>query len=301
MNLIKLKEQFVKYCKEQKRLDEKTIRPYKIDLKQFCEYIKDDDCLNKEIIQDYISHMNQQFKTKTVKRKSATIKAFYNYLEFEEIIALNPFHKIRLRYKEQMLLPKVIDLKDIERILQYAHSLSGLYFDSTFKSVCYARNAAMLELLFATGMRISELCNLHISDVHIKEQYIRVFGKGAKERIINIPNKGVLKTITKYLNIKNCKSEYMFINRLNNRLSEQSARNIINQYARACGIQQHITPHMFRHSFATYLLENDVDIRYIQHLPGHSSISTTQIYTHVSNNKAKSILSKKHPRNKLKV
>ena len=154
-------------------------------------------------------------------------------------------------------------------------------------------------MLFSTGMRVSEISHLSVNDINLIDGTIRIFGKGSKERIMCLTNESVLKLLTEYINTQNNTSNYMFINRLGNRLSEQSIRNMVNNYACAAGVTQHITPHMFRHTFATALHDEDVDIRYIQQLLGHSSISTTQIYTHISTNKIHKLLEEKHPRNKI--
>lgn len=162
------------------------------------------------------------------------------------------------------------------------------------------RNVLILELLFATGMRISELCSLTIEQVYFTDYIIKIYGKGSKERLIQICNKNVQRLLNEYKNTLT-NNKYFFTNRLHKRLSEQSVRNMINNYSIQSGVTLHITPHMFRHSFATLLLEEDVDIRYIQQMLGHSSITTTQIYTHISINKQKIILTEKHPRNKLNI
>ena len=162
----------------------------------------------------------------------------------------------------------------------------------------------MLELLFASGVRISELCNLKLNDVDTKSGIIRVNGKGSRERCIQITNLSVIKALENYQKVFSSEinnAEYYFINSRTNRLSEQSVRLMINKYASAINSEIHITPHMFRHTLATLLLEEDVDIRYIQELLGHSSITTTQIYTHVSLSAQKKILSQKHPRNKIMI
>lgn len=153
-------------------------------------------------------------------------------------------------------------------------------------------------------MRISELCSLKPSDIDLENKTVLIYGKGARERILQLGNPEVLSALTAYQDtfredITCC--GYFFVNKLKHKLSDQSVRFMINRYAKLAGIEQHITPHMFRHSFATLLLEQDVDIRYIQKMLGHSSISTTEIYTHVSNNKQKDILMNKHPRNLMKV
>ena len=175
---------------------------------------------------------------------------------------------------------------------------------TTYQKQIYLRNIAVLELLFASGMRVSELCSLKIDDINLVNGEIRIWGKGSKERIVTIANPDVLKIIREYqlnLNRQNKSIDYLFINRKGNRLSEQSVRIIINKYTKIANINKHLTPHMFRHSFATLLLEEDVDIRYIQQILGHSSITTTQIYTHVSTKKQNDILTIKHPRNHMCV
>ncbi len=164
------------------------------------------------------------------------------------------------------------------------------------------RNIAVLELLFATGARVSEICTLTPDAVDLTNHTVKIFGKGSRERIIQIENPDVLKALNRYYDTFSAdisESGFFFVNKLHQRLTEQSVRVMINKQAAAIGYEKHITPHMFRHSFATLLLEEDVDIRYIQKILGHSSIATTQIYTHVSMAKQKQILSVKHPRNKI--
>ena len=175
---------------------------------------------------------------------------------------------------------------------------------SEYQLRCCIRDIAVIELLFATGMRISELCSLKPSDLDLENNTVLIYGKGAKERILQLGNPDVLSALISYQDtfkneINYC--GYFFVNKLKHKLSDQSVRFMIKHYAELTGIEQHITPHMFRHSFATLLLEQDVDIRYIQKMLGHSSISTTEIYTHVSNNKQKDILINKHPRNLMEV
>ena len=153
-------------------------------------------------------------------------------------------------------------------------------------------------------MRISELCELSVNNVDMLDRTILIFGKGSKERIIQIGSNDVMNILEQY---KTCfetqinQSEYFFVNQNGTPMSDQSVRRMINKYVDMAGISQHITPHMFRHTFATSLLENDVDIRYIQEMLGHSSIETTEIYTHVSTDKQRKILETKHPRKNFKI
>ena len=292
---------FLDYCRNRKALSDKTLRAYSADLKQFSiftnrKYGKNEICA-------YISHLHSTFKPKTVRRKIATLKAFTHYLMVEEVIEKNPFNRIETSFREPLHLPKTIPLCMIQDILATAYSsLSEASTEN--KQNAAARDIAVLELLFATGARVSEICSLRPADINESDHTVKFYGKGSKERIIQIENKSVRMAIQKYhklfaADIKS--SGFFFVNRLCNRLSEQSVRSMINKYAESAKSDMHITPHMFRHSFATLLLEEDVDIRYIQRLLGHSSITTTQIYTHVAMSKQKEILSAKHPRNKIKI
>ena len=298
-------QKYLQFCTQRKNLDSKTIKSYSIDLRQFAAFISENNLLwiSKSSIENYIDSLHNTLKPKSVKRKIASLKAFFHYLEIEEIIEINPFHKIQIKYKEPFILPKTIPLKTIEKIMNYAYLERKRQATSYGRKVTL-RNTLILELLFATGMRISELCSLTNEQINFNDYIIKIYGKGSKERLIQICNKNVQNLLDEYrrefdFELKNY--NYFFINRLCNRLSEQSVRNMINSYSKSAGVSIHITPHMFRHSFATLLLEEDVDIRYIQQMLGHSSITTTQIYTHTSINKQKNILSTKHPRNKLNI
>lgn len=297
-------EKYLNHCKFEKGLDSKSIKAYRIDLLQYETYVKGaaDRAYCKETLQSYIAYLHNMYKVKTVKRKIASLKAFFNYLEYEEIITVNPFSKLRVKLHEPFLLPRTIPLESINALLRCAYQQIAGKSKDRYGYYANLRDIAVLELLFATGMRVSELCSLHAENVNLAEGSIKIYGKGSKERIIQIGNEDVLLAVRTYFNAfseKIADSDWFFINRLGNRLSDQSVRFMINKYCQAAGITQHITPHMFRHSFATLLLEEDVDIRYIQRLLGHSSIVTTQIYTHVTSKKQRDILTTKHPRNKI--
>jgi len=295
--------EYLDYCKDRKRLNAKTIKAYRIDLKQYCLTTSDETAFDIEGVDNYVTILHKHYKPKSIKRKIASLKAFFNYLGYKEILEVNPFDKLDLRFREPRLLPKIIPFHVLQTFL------SKLYQNmeqatSRYQKNCCLRDIAVIELLFATGIRISELCCLSSSDVDLNSQNILIFGKGAKERIIQIGNPDVIMSLTRYKNAFHDEitaTGHFFVNRLKDRLSEQSVRFMILKYARQFGIDLHITPHMFRHSFATLLLEQDVDIRYIQKMLGHSSINTTEIYTHVSSAKQKDILVNKHPRNLMVV
>lgn len=298
-NLVDEKDKYLIDCKSLKGLSDLTLKAYKIDLTQFCDFMNGRDCFDKNELNSYIHMLHSLYKPKSAKRKIACVKAFYRYMEIEDIIDFNPFHKIILKYKEPLKLPRTIPLNCIQDMLSYAYKQYSIAFTKYQKEVTL-RNIVVLELLFSTGMRVSEVSHLKTSAVNFGDNTIRIFGKGSKERIMCI-NDDLSKTISNYLAVRSYKSDYLFVNRLGNRLSEQSIRYMVNDYANAAHAPMHITPHMFRHTFATELHNEDVDIRYIQQFLGHSSIATTQIYTHISTSKTREILESKHPRNKMNL
>ncbi len=297
-------QHYLNYCQLQKKLSEKTLKAYRIDLTQFQHYCQDEqEPLTKGCISHYIQDLHTKFKPKTVKRKIACIRAFINYLDFDEQIESNPINKIHLEFREPVTLPKSLPLTTIKKLLKVAYQ-SLEKPQTQYQYDMRLRNIAVLELLFATGLRVSELCSITPQEIDLKNGFVKVQGKGAKERIVFISNPEALSALrtykSKYLKTIT-ETEWFFINRLGNRLSEQSVRSMINSYAHMAKIPEHVTPHMLRHSFATLMLEEDVDIRYIQNILGHSSITTTQIYTHVSLSKQRNIMKKKHPRNRITI
>lgn len=294
---------YLTHCKYEKNLNPKTLKAYETDLHQYAHFAETkESAYCKESLQLYIIQLQNSYKIKSVKRKIASIKAFFNYLEYEEIIESNPFAKLRIKLHEPFLLPRTIPLTVVDLLLRCAYQVKAADTEGTFKYFCDLRDIAVLELLFATGMRVSELCSLRPEFVDLTEGTVKIYGKGSKERIIQIGNEDVLTAVRAYYMAFSDSIEaagWFFVNRLGHQLSDQSVRLIIRKYTDLAGIDLHITPHMFRHAFATLLLEEDVDIRYIQQLLGHSSIVTTQIYTHVASKKQRDILIAKHPRNKI--
>lgn len=296
--------EYLEYCEYRKRLDAKTLKAYRIDLKQYNKYSCDShEYLSRNTVDFFITELHKQYKPKTVKRKIASLKAFFHYMEYKDLLVENPFDKLDVHFREAKLLPKTIPFHSIQSFLSVLYEQKK-QASSEYQLRCSIRDIAVIELLFATGMRISELCSLKQSDIDLENNTVLIYGKGAKERILQIGNPEVISALILYQDtfkedISVC--GYFFVNKLKHRLSDQSVRFMINRYAELAGIEQHLTPHMFRHSFATLLLEQDVDIRYIQKMLGHSSISTTEIYTHVSNTKQKDILIHKHPRNLITI
>lgn len=299
-NLQTLSEKYLTFCQTQKRLDDKTLKAYRIDLNQFCLNVPSQEInqITSDNLENYIASLHQKFKPKTVKRKIATLKAFFHYLEYREFIDRNPFNRIQVKFREPTLLPKTIPLQTVETFLSTIYTFRA-NATTNYQQKNALRDAAVIELLFATGIRISELCSLKSLNVNLYEKTILIYGKGSKERKIQIGNDDVIHVLSEYkesfiAEIQQC--NYFFVSQSGRPLSDQSVRRMINKYTSLAAIELHITPHMFRHTFATSLLEADVDIRYIQEILGHSSINVTEIYTHVAMAKQRDILTTKHPR-----
>lgn len=301
MNVRNQVQNYLDYCRFRKELDQKTIKAYKIDLRQYFECCHVEEP-GKDEIEQYITTIHKQYKQKTVKRKLASIKAFYNYLEEEELIQETPFRKIKVKFKEAIVLPRIIARTDIENLLNYMYAAGNEMTERRRKN--WIRDMALVETLFATGARVYEVSNIKKECVDLNTGLIRIFGKGHKERYIQIGDAEVLTLLNEYY-IENeeeiVKSGYFFINNCGRRYTEQSVRLMISRYTEEAGISQKITPHMFRHSFATFLIEEGVDISCVQQILGHSSIQTTQIYIHVAAEKQAEILRKKHPRKYMSI
>ncbi len=275
------------------------------NLRFFCERANQIHCLKKidrNIIKKYLETISSKFKPKTVKRKIASLKAFFSQMQFEDEIHVNPFNKIRIQIKEGKKVPRTIDPIIIKKFYKFLYERKNSLEVDSYSYGVTVRDIAVVELLFSTGLRVSELSHLKLSAIGFNESIIRINGKGNKERLVPIcdtETKNALNCYYKLFCQKIVKAEYFFLNRHNKRFSEQSIRFMIKKYMRFLHVAKNITPHMFRHSLATMLLENEVDIRYIQDLLGHSSISTTQIYLTVNKKRQRQILTKKHPRKNL--
>lgn len=292
---------YLEYCEYRKELDRKTLKAYRIDLRQYFEYICVDEP-DKEKIEEYVTHLHKSYKQKTVKRKIASIKAFYNYLEETEIIAESPFRKIKVKFKETVTLPRIIPREEIEKLLNHMYQCLNENDKASRKFML--RDVAVIEVFFATGARVYEISNIRDDSINLNMGLIRLMGKGGKERYVQISNTSILEVLKKYYDeneqsIK--KSGYFFVNNRESRYTEQSIRLMLKKYTKQAGIERNITPHMFRHSFATYLIEEGVDVSCVQQILGHSSIKTTQIYIHIAAKKQAEILKELHPRNNMKI
>jgi integrase/recombinase XerD len=304
MTLKEAIEQFLFHCRYEKNLSSKTLKAYSIDLRQVTDFLAsnlpslDLPLIDKIALRSYIKTLFTGLAEKSVKRKVASLKALFHFLEREDLIPVNPFRKMDVRIKETKRLPRGISLADLKRLFQHLYQTK----QSTTAPLPHrtlVRDIAVLETLFATGARVTEVCHLKLDDVDLTQGRIRILGKGARERLLHLPGQDTVAALLAYQALWHSPTPdnpYFFHNRLGLRLSEQSVRSMLCHHATQAGLTLHITPHMLRHSVATLLLEQGVDIRYIQHFLGHSSITTTQIYTAIHDNTHTQILTSKHPR-----
>ena len=303
--------QFLFHCQYEKNLSPKTLKAYSIDLRQFREHLEAElavtrlDQVDKVALRSYIKGLFGPLAEKSVKRKVATLKSLFRHLEREDLIEANPFRKLDVRIKEKKRLPKTISLADLERLFRHLYRAKEAAPDrEAYSYRALVRDIAVLEMLFATGARVAEVCNLETEHVDLRRGQARILGKGGRERILPFADTQVLSILREYFSLFNDPqggNRHFFCNRDGNRLSEQSVRNVLRKHTSKAGLRLGITPHMLRHSVATLLLEEGVDIRYIQHFLGHSSIATTQIYTEVRDGGQRRVLTSRHPRKKFRL
>lgn len=314
--------QFLFHCQYEKNLSPKTLKAYSIDLRQFTEHlakeleITDIAGVDKTALRDYIKSLFNHLAEKSVKRKVATLKAFLHFLEREDVVAVNPFRKMDVRIKETRRLPRSISLADLEKLFRHLYRLKRDWKKKDAAGYrLLIRDIAVIELLFATGARVGEICSVRKQDLDLRQGRVRILGKGGRERILQLCDQEVLGALKEHRSFseddeKNAekgkegndeKEAPFFRNRGGSQLSEQTVRTALRRYTRGAGVLLHVTPHMLRHSTATLLLEEGVDIRFIQQLLGHRSIATTQIYTEVGAGAQRRVLAGRHPRRRFRA
>ena len=286
-----LVEDFLRYLLIDKSYSKNTIESYRIDLTRFIEYFNDCNINSIKIddLKDYIKHLSEINLNKlSISRNISCIKSFYKYLNIEKIIDNNPSDLLYMP-KLSKKLPNTLTEDEVDKLL-----------DIELKDVFGYRNKAMLEVLYATGLRVSELVNLKMENIDFEGDIIRTFGKGNKERVIPI-GEYARYYLDLYLNnyryelLKHGNNEYVFLNNHGNNMTRVGFFKIIKNIANEKGINKEISPHVLRHSFASHLLKHGADLRTIQELLGHSNVSTTQIYTHISNEELKENYKNYHP------
>jgi integrase/recombinase XerD len=289
-------DQFIHYLIVEKGLSKNTIEAYGHNLNRFLEYLKkkrihDLDQVGKVDVKAFLLSLKKQgLSAKTVVRNLVALRTFYKFLTEEGNLEVNPLEEIESP-KVERTLPEILSLKEVEQLLEQPDLQTPLG----------VRDRAMLELLYATGMRVSELTRLPVHQVNLEGGYVLLYGKGSKERVVPL-GKEAMKWITRYLNTarvtlaKKKESPFLFINRSGKGMSRQRFWKAIKSYGRKAGIHKRITPHLLRHSFASHLLERGADLRSVQMMLGHVDISTTQIYTHVTGERLKRVHQRYHPR-----
>ncbi len=290
---------FLIYLEVEKNFSVHTIRAYNSDILSFLLWLDTTpiEQTDHTKLKDYLVFIQRfNYSKTTLSRKIAAIRTFYRFLYREKIIDTNPANSVHAPKKSKSL-PKFLTGKEIEQILNNIQISTPAGY----------RNRTILELLYATGMRISELSNLNFGNLNLEENEITVMGKGAKERIVLVSERAkdflqkYIKTV-RYMvaeegsDIEENEDSPVFINKTGYRLQPQSIRTVLNDIVKKIELPKKVTPHVFRHSFATKLLENGADLRVVQELLGHASISNTQIYTHVSTERLKAVYDSTHPR-----
>ena len=286
---------FTAYLRNEKRSSENTVQSYTRDLRGFCRFItgagiQDPSKVNRTNVMSYVYELQKQRKAgSTVSRNIASIRAFFQFLQRKGMITENPAADLELP-KVEKKVPEILSLDKVELLLEQPCGDEP-------KEV---RDKAMLELLYATGIRVTELISLKVTDINLQLEYIRC-GSDAKSRIIPIGAQAKF-SLRRYMEkvrshmVLHPDEEILFVNCNGKPMTRQGFWKIIKAYAKKAGIEEDITPHMLRHSFAAHLIENGADLRSVQEMLGHSDISTTQIYTKLSNQKLKTVYAKTHPR-----
>lgn len=287
---------FIHYLSVEKGLASNTLESYNRDLRCFCEYLRQNgvqtlDGVTRNNIVGYLLSLQKSGKaTATLSRNLASIRSFYNYLFQEKHVPDNPAAEMESP-KLDKKLPRVLTTQEVDLLLEQPDQ----------QQVTGIRDKAMLEVIYATGIRVSELMSLNTGDINLEAGFIRCTGKGSKERIIPLGSVAV-RHVDRYLSaarqklVRHNGEVSLFVNQHGKRLTRQGFWKILKKYARQAGITKDITPHTMRHSFATHLLENGADLRSVQEMLGHADISTTQIYTQVTKRKLRDVYEKTHPR-----
>jgi integrase/recombinase XerC len=281
-------DKFIRYLEIERAVSSHTLRAYKKDLEDFFEYVKTEpDKIDMIDVRGFIAEQIKKGLNKTtVSRRLASIRSFFKFLCREGYIKSNPA-KLVSNPKIPKLLPRFLSVDDVFSLVEKPERIGFIP----------VRDKAILELLYSSGLRVSELSGLNLDDINIKEALVKIRGKGRKERIVPVGSKAIdaIKSYTLERMLLKSKDRAMFLNRIGTRLTDRGVRRIVVKYAMASAIGGQIGPHTLRHTFASHLLQDGADLRVIQELLGHSSLSTTQKYTHLNVSHLMDIYDKAHP------
>jgi len=288
--------EFLRYIKIEKNYSNYTVINYGKDLKLFTQFLEEQNILDfKKIeyktIRKFLEFLYEKdYSKKSIARHISSLRSLFKYLIKEDLIEKNPMTLIS-NPKLDKKLPKFLYYDELEKILSIPDR----------NTILGMRDLTILETFYSTGIRVSELINIKIKDIDFNSKNIKILGKGNKERYVlfgEVLKKYLISYINKKEEFSNC--EYLFINRLGNKLTDRGVRLIIDNILKKGMIEYHISPHVLRHTFATHLLDNGANLRTVQELLGHESLSSTQIYTHISNEKLREVYLKSHPRSNIK-
>ena len=294
---------FLNHCEFERNFSGHTVKAYRLDLCQFTRFTvqqaKSSSIaeVDRSLIRNYTRTLHH-YKPRTQRRKLATVKSFFSFLEREEIVESNPARNLRLDIRLGRSLPRTVSLSVLQAFFRQVYANRSSRHEQTQACQLAIRDIALFELMFSTGMRVSEISNLLVTTVDLDRGAVLVRGKGNKERLIPICDNQVHSALIAYVAVQGPGREadaFFFTNRFGRRLSEQSIRMALKRHVKAAGLEK-ITPHVFRHTVATMLLEQGVDLRFIQTFLGHSSIITTAIYAHVNDKSQRDVLNRRHPR-----
>ena len=303
MKLAESCRQYLSHCQINKRLSSHSMRAYEHDLKHICEFYGPAKAvldIDREQLKALITWLNQSdLSQASIKRRVACLKAMFRWMELEDIIETNPFHKLELKVKLPHRLPRNIPRQELITLLLSARHAAGLPLKARYSHDLLTRtiqrknqlNAlttlVALELMIATGIRVGELVSIELEQIFWSEGKIRILGKGHHERYVFLPDNEITVLVKSYQHLRqlaNPDHRHLLINSRGKPATTQFIRKLVNKLSEGTNVDRHITPHMFRHSAACELLESGVDIRFVQRLLGHYSISTTELYTHVTDN-----------------
>ncbi len=280
-------DKFLSYLEIERNYSLHTLVNYRVDLKELEDFLQGRDLkqIDYFLLRKFLAYLaGKNLSKKSISRKISTLKSFFKFLVKEEILDDNPAASLIYPRLEKNL-PKFLTEEDMRRVLEIVEE----------KEVWGLRDKALLEFLYSTGARVAETSSLRIEDVDLISGIVKVKGKGKKERLLPLGEPAIL-AIKNYLDRRLYHSSYLFINRRGGRLSERGIRMIVDKYIKKIALTVKVSPHTFRHSFATHLLNRGADLRSVQELLGHSSIATTQIYTHLSIDSLKRVYKRAHPR-----
>lgn len=294
MRIDRACEEFLRDCANVRKLSEHTTRAYRLDLARFTRFAgarKAVTSFDRTVLPQYVEHLftEHHLKETSAKRHVASVRSLFRWLEDGGHVPEDPFRGARVRIKLPRRLPRVLSRAELATILEHPAT-------QDFSSIT-ARMAA--ELLFATGIRVAELAGLRDDDIDLTAGVITIIGKGSRQRRVYVPDAEIRELVAAYRHARNARAfttESFLMNTRGGPASPQYIRRLVRQLGEDAALTRRVTPHMFRHSVATYLLEEGVDIRYVQRLLGHRSIGTTEIYTHVADAALKSRVIERHPR-----